>query len=112
MKDYSLVTKMKPYPPAVLILFILSEIPQLILNVGEAQAEEAFVWWKEQFAPDLYVEIMRHGQEDEDRVNEVLIGLAQKHELKLVGTNNLFYINKEDANAHDILLCVKDGEKQ
>jgi DNA polymerase-3 subunit alpha len=91
---------------------LYGEVPSKILNVGTNQAEEALVWWKEQFGPDLYVEIMRHGQEDEDRVNEVLIGLAQKHELKLVGTNNLFYINKEDANAHDILLCVKDGEKQ
>ena len=53
-----------------------------------------------------------HGQEDEDRVNEVLIDLARKHDIRLVATNNLFYIEKQDANAHDILLCVKDGEKQ
>ena len=55
---------------------------------------------------------MRHKQEDEDRVNPVLISLAQKHAVKLVATNNTYYINQEDANAHDILLCVKDGEKQ
>jgi DNA polymerase-3 subunit alpha len=91
---------------------LYGEVPSKILNVGTNQAEEALVWWKEQFGPDLYVEIMRHGQEDEDRVNEVLLELAQKHEIKIVATNNLFYIDKEDANAHDILLCVKDGEKQ
>ena len=55
---------------------------------------------------------MRHQQEDEDRVNPVLIRMAQKHQVKLVATNNTYYINQEDANAHDILLCVKDGEKQ
>jgi len=55
---------------------------------------------------------MRHNQEDENRVNTTLISLAQKHNVKTVATNNVFYINKEDANAHDILLCVRDGEKQ
>ena len=91
---------------------LYGEIPAKILNQGEKQAEEALLWWKEQFGEDLYVEIMRHGQEDEDRANKVLISLAQKHDVKLVATNNTYYCDKEDANAHDILLCVKDGEKQ
>ena len=91
---------------------LYGEVPAKILNVGKKQAEEALKWWKAQFGEDLYVEIMRHGQEDEDRVNTVLLELAQTHKLKIVATNNLFYIDKEDANAHDILLCVKDGEKQ
>ena len=91
---------------------LYGEVPSKILNVGERQAEEALLWWKEKFGADLYVEIMRHQQEDEDRVNPVLIRMAQKHQVKLVATNNTYYINQEDANAHDILLCVKDGEKQ
>ena len=91
---------------------LYGEVPSKILNVGERQAEEALLWWKEKFGADLYVEIMRHNQEDEDRVNPVLIGLAKKHAVKLVATNNTYYIHQEDANAHDILLCVKDGEKQ
>jgi len=91
---------------------LYGEVPSKILNVGERQAEEALLWWKEKFGADLYVEIMRHQQEDEDRVNPVLISMAQKHQIKLVATNNTYYINQEDANAHDILLCVKDGEKQ
>ena len=53
-----------------------------------------------------------HGQEDEDRVNQVLIAFAQRHRIKMVATNNTYYCAKEDAEAHDILLCVKDGEKQ
>ncbi len=88
------------------------EVPSKILNIGEKQAEEALIWWKEQFGEDLYIEIMRHDQEEEKRVNTVLVDLAKKHEIKLVACNNTYYIAKEDANAHDILLCVKDGEKQ
>jgi len=91
---------------------LYGEVPSKILNVGERQAEEALLWWKDKFGADLYVELMRHKQEDENRVNPVLISLAQKHAIKLVATNNTYYINQEDANAHDILLCVKDGEKQ
>ncbi len=91
---------------------LYGEVPSKILNVGEKQAEEALIWWKEQFGDDLYVEIMRHGQEDEDRVNKVLIPMAKKHQVKLIASNNTYYCAKEDADAHDILLCVKDGEKQ
>ena len=88
------------------------EVPGKILTQGEQQAEAALLWWKEVFGSDLYIEIMRHGQEDEDRVNETLVHFSRKHHIKMVATNNTFYIRKEDANAHDILLCVKDGEKQ
>lgn len=88
------------------------EISSKVLNIGQKQAEDALLWWKEQFGEDFYIEIMRHGQEDENRVNITLIELAKKHHVKLIATNNTFYINQKDANAHDILLCVKDNEKQ
>ncbi|MDC6387525.1 DNA polymerase III subunit alpha [Maribacter sp. PR1] len=91
---------------------LYGEVPSKVLNVGEKQAEEALIWWKDTFGEDLYIEIMRHGQEDEDRVNQVLIQFAEKHDVKLVATNNTYYAKKENAHAHDILLCVKDGEKQ
>jgi len=91
---------------------LYGEVPSKVLNVGETQAEEALLWWKNLFGDDLYVELMRHNQEDENRVNPVLIDFAKKHDIKLVATNNTYYSKKEDANAHDILLCVKDGEKQ
>ena len=95
--------------------FVLSgnmygEIPSLILNVGEKQAEEALLWWKEQFGDDFYLELMRHGQEDEDYVNKVLIEFSKKHNVKLVATNNTFYAEKADAETHDILLCVGNNE--
>ncbi|WP_209402331.1 DNA polymerase III subunit alpha [Pseudozobellia sp. WGM2] len=91
---------------------LYGEVPGKILNVGENQAEEALIWWKQQFGDDLYIELMRHGQEDEDRVNQVLLQFADRHNVKIVATNNTYYCAKEDAEAHDILLCVKDGEKQ
>lgn len=91
---------------------LYGEIPSKILNVGESQAEEALIWWKDKFGSDFYLELMRHKQEDENRVNQTLIAFAKKHQVKLVATNNTYYVNKEDANAHDILLCVKEGEKQ
>ena len=91
---------------------LYGEVPGKILNTGEAQAEEALLWWKEQFGDDLYIELMRHNQEDENRVNEVLVDFSNKHHVKTIATNNTYYIDKENANAHDILLCVKDGEKK
>ncbi len=104
----------KQYKEDLIVLTgnLYGEVPGKILNVGEKQAEEALLWWKEQFGDDLYIEMMRHGQEDEDRVNQVLIAFSKKHQVKMVATNNTYYCAKEDADAHDILLCVKDGEKQ
>lgn len=88
------------------------EIAQLILNVGEQQAEEAFVWWHEQFGDDFYVELNRHGLEEEEVVNTVLLKFAEKYGVKYFAANNNFYIDKSDADAHDILLCIKDGEQK
>ena len=91
---------------------LYGEVPSKILNLGDNQAEEALQWWQAQFGDDLYIELMRHGQEDEKRANQVLIQFAQKHGIKLLATNNSYYTTKAEANAHDILLCVKEGEKQ
>ncbi|WP_196891020.1 DNA polymerase III subunit alpha [Aureivirga marina] len=88
------------------------EIPHKILNTGETQAEEALLWWKEHFGDDFYLELMRHKQENEDHVNSILLQFAQKHQVKTIATNNTFYISKENAEAHDVLLCVKDAEKK
>ena len=104
----------KQYKEDLIVLTgnLYGEVPSKLLNVGENQAEEALIWWKDTFGDDLYIEIMRHNQEDENRVNQALLNFSEKHEIKIVATNNTYYISKEDANAHDILLCVKDGEKQ
>ncbi len=91
--------------------WIYGEIPSLILNVGEKQAEEAFVWYKEQFGDDFYAELNRHGLLEEEHVNRVLLGFCEKYSVKYIAANNNYYIKKEQAKAHEILLCIKDNEK-
>ncbi|MDO6438792.1 DNA polymerase III subunit alpha [Cyclobacterium sp. 1_MG-2023] len=86
------------------------EVPYLILNVGETQAEEAFVWWHEQFGDNFYIELNRHGIPEEEKVNEVLLQWAEKYNVKYFAANNTYYNAQVDAKSHDILLCVKDGE--
>lgn len=90
---------------------LYGEIPNKILNEGEKQAEEALLWWKNEFKDDFYLEIMRHGQENENHVNQVLLQFAKKHQIKTIATNNTYYTEKTEAEAHDVLLCVKDNEK-
>jgi DNA polymerase-3 subunit alpha len=89
---------------------LTSEIPYLILSVGEKQAEEAFKWWHSLFGEDFYIELNRHGIREEDHVNETLLRFAKKYGVKYFAANESFYIDKEEANAHDVLLCIKEGE--
>jgi DNA polymerase-3 subunit alpha len=89
-----------------------SEIPNLILNVGEEQAEEAFLWYKELFGEDFYIELNRHDLPDENHVNDVLLRFAAKHKVKYFAANSNYYLNKNGFDSHDILLCVKDNEKK
>tara|TARA_B110000971_G_scaffold72613_1_gene74551 strand:- start:8926 stop:13371 length:4446 start_codon:yes stop_codon:yes gene_type:complete len=91
---------------------LYGEIPQLILNEGEQKAEQALIWWKEKFKDDFYIEIVRHGLDEEEKVNEVLLRFAEKHSIKYFASNNTHYLNKDDADAHDVLLCIKDGERK
>ncbi|MFY0592947.1 DNA polymerase III subunit alpha [Roseivirga sp.] len=86
------------------------EVAYKILNVGETQAEEAFLWWKEHFGDDFYAEINRHGLPEEDHVNQLLLQLCEKHNVKYIASNNTYYTRKEQSEAHDVLLCVKDAE--
>jgi len=87
------------------------EVPNLILNVGEKQAEEAFIWYKENFGEDFYVELINHGTEGEKRVNQVLLEFAKKHDVRYFPSNNPYYLDKKDQRAHDILCCLKEGVK-
>ena len=85
-------------------------IPKLILNQGVEAAEEELKWWLDTFGEDFYIELNRHGLEEEDHVNQVLIEFSKKYNIKIIAANDVFYINKEDSTAHDILLCIKQGE--
>lgn len=86
------------------------EVPNKILFEGKKQAEEAFVWYKENFGDDFYTEICRHGVSEQDAINETLLDYARKYDVKIIASNNTYYVDKEDAEAQDILLCIKDSK--
>ncbi|MFL5774303.1 MAG: DNA polymerase III subunit alpha [Flavisolibacter sp.] len=86
-------------------------VPQAILKKDEAGAEKEFKWWLDLFGEDYYVEFQRHGMPEQDRVNEVLIKFARKYNVRIIASNDSHYVDKEDFNAHDILLCINTGEK-
>lgn len=88
---------------------ITGEIPSLILNVGETQAEEAFLWWKEHFGENFYVELQRHGLDEEVHVNDILLQWARKYDVKYFASNNTYYNKQSDADTHDTLLCIIDS---
>ena len=85
-------------------------IPQLILNQGIDKAEEELKWWLDTFKEDFYLEINRHGLDEEEHLNEVLTDFSKKYNVKIIAANDVFYLNKNDSTAHDILLCIKQGE--
>jgi DNA polymerase-3 subunit alpha len=87
-------------------------VPQTILTEGEAAAEAEFQWWHNLFGEDYFIEIQRHQMEEQDKVNEVLIKFAKKYNVHMIATNDSHYTERDDANAHDILLCINTGEKQ
>lgn len=91
---------------------ITSEVASLVLNVGEKQAEEVILFWHKIFGDDYYLELLNHGLDEERHLNQVLVQIAGKHGIKIVAANNSFYLSQKDANAHDILMCVKEGELQ
>lgn len=86
------------------------EIPSLILNRGEEEAEKAFRWWLEVFGDNFYVQLMRHGLPEEERVNEILLQFARKYGVKPIAANGTFYMDKKNAYAQEVLLAIKDGK--
>ena len=89
---------------------IRGELADLILNKGEEYAEESLLWWKEVFGDDFYLEVINHNLDEEHKVNEVFKEFAKKHDVKLVASNNVFYLEQEDSEAHDALICIDDGK--
>ena len=85
------------------------EVPQSIMNHGEEKAQEAIDWFKRVFKDDFYLELQNHGTPEQQSVNKVLLNLAAKNNIKVIATNDVHYINKEDYNAHDILVRLNTG---
>lgn len=91
---------------------LAAEVPRTISRKGEAEGEKIFKWWLDIFGEDYYVELQRHDIPEQNKVNEVLLKFAQKYNVKIIASNDSHYVDREDSNAHDILLCINTGEKQ
>lgn len=87
-------------------------VPKLIIQKGEAAAEAEFKWWLDLFGEDYYIELQRHSIPEQMKVNEVLLGFAKKYNVKMIASNDSHYVDRDDYNAHDILLCINTGEKK
>ncbi len=87
-------------------------VPQTILHQSEEKAEQEFKWWLDLFGEDYYIEIQRHNIKEQEIINQTLLKFAKKYNVPVIATNDSHYVNQDDANAHDILLCINTGEKQ
>ena len=95
---------------------IAGEIPQHILDGNIAAAEEAILWFKEIFADDFYFELQRHETDKpgattdvfprQQKVNSILVELSKKYGVKCIVTNDVHFVNENEAEAHDRLLCI------
>lgn len=89
-----------------------ASVPRIILKNGEAAGEKEFKWWLDLFGEDYYIELQRHGIPEQNMVNEVLLKFAEKYNVKIIASNDSHYVDQQNSNAHDILLCINTGEKQ
>ena len=90
---------------------LAGHIPQLILQRRFEEADNLAIKLKNMFAEgDFYLELQDHGLEEQKVVNSYLIDLAKRIGVKLVATNDVHYLNKEDAEMQDVLMCVQMGK--
>ena len=84
-----------------------------LLTKGLAQAaEESARRYASIFAPgDFYLELQDHGLPEQQEVNPLIIELSRRTGLPLVATNDVHYLNKEDADSHEVLLCIQTNKK-
>ncbi len=95
---------------------LAGEIPQHILEGNIKAAEASILWFKECFGEDFYLELQRHKTnkpgaatdvfQHQERINPVLVELSEKHGVKCIVTNDVHFVNENEAEAHDRLLCI------
>ena len=97
---------------------LAGEVPKKILNGDMAGAREAIEWYQRVFGEDYYLELQRHEVKDpniranretfplQEQANKVLIELAHEYGIKLICTNDVHFVDQENAEAHDHLLCL------
>ncbi len=101
---------------------IAGEVPEKILNEDEKGARESIEWHKRVFGDDYYLELQRHEVRDpsiranretfpkQQKANKEIIKLAREYGIKLVCTNDSHFVDKDNAEAHDHLLCLSTGK--
>ncbi len=86
------------------------QVPQMILNQGEEAAQEKFEEYLDIFGDDYYIEIQDHDIDDQHTVNEVLLQWARAYDVEVLATNDVHYVDQQDHEAQDILLCLQTGD--
>ena len=90
---------------------LAGEVPRNILNVSYEKAKEAALEYLEIFGEGNYfLELQDHGMREQKIVNEALVRMSRETGIPLIATNDSHYIYKEDAEPHDILLCIQTGK--
>ena len=89
---------------------IAGQLPRLFLADRPQEAKQLALQYKQLFGDDYYIEIQKHGIADEDAVMPQLVQLARELDIKIVVTNDVHYLNKEDAEIQDIMMCVQMGK--
>ena len=84
---------------------VSGEVPRLTLEGRLEEAKQAALWYKQTFG-DFYLEIQRHPIPELEQINQGLISMSSELDIPLVATNDVHYVNQEDASAHDLLLCI------
>lgn len=83
------------------------EVPRLILQRRLDEAEQAAQWYRENYDGDFFLEVQRHPIPELDVINSGLVALSRRISVPLVATNDVHYVNREDASAQDLLLCIQ-----
>ena len=86
---------------------LAGEIPALILQGSADEAKKAALQYKEIFKERFYLELQDHGIKEQKTVNEALIKLGKELNIPLVATNDVHYLERKDAEIHDILFCIQ-----
>jgi DNA polymerase-3 subunit alpha len=89
---------------------LAGEVAQRVLGGELEEARATVAAYRDIFGADRYLlELQRHGLEEQDRVNEALTRFGEEFGLRLVATNDLHYVHRDEAEAHDVLLCLQTG---
>ena len=87
------------------------ELPQLVLDGNMEGAKKAAAWYRDLFGPEFYyLEVQDHGIPEERTVAQRLIELGGQMGIPVVATNDCHYLAREDAEAHEVLLCIQTGK--